>query len=503
MQAKSASDGRRPSEPLTIRTVLDRAVQPVDAASVVLFRILFGAIMAGWAWDYLASGRVTTLYVQPAFHFSYYGLEWLQPWPGNGMYFHFLALVVLALCISAGLFYRVSSLLFAIAFTYFFLLERTNYQNHYYLIALFTWWLPWLPLNRLASVDALRRGALVSQTVPAWTLWVLLFHTGMPYLYGGFAKLTADWLLGQPMSIMLAAQADWPVLGSWLAWAPMGWILSWSGMLFDLLVVPALLIRRLRVGAYVCCLVFHISNSLLFQIHVFPWFMIAATTLFFAPDWPRRIMQGREFQPLSVANHNAWNWTLKRSLTCVAIGAYLAFQVTWPFRHRLYDGNASWNERGHQFAWRMMLRGKEVGLGYALQDPQNGRVVNVQHTQFLAPEQAEKFPRDPEMILHLAHYIADKFESDTGRRPAVYAFALASLNGRKPQLMIDPNQDLASVPRGIYFNRPWVPKLSEPLRDPPWDIPVQQWSQHVELPEIAFLSNSPSSPNDVAVPGKN
>ena len=32
--------------------------------------------MASWGWDYLATGRVTDLYVAPQFHFSYAGLEW-------------------------------------------------------------------------------------------------------------------------------------------------------------------------------------------------------------------------------------------------------------------------------------------------------------------------------------------------------------------------------------------------------------------------------------------
>ena len=51
----------------------------------------------------------------------------------------FSALAILGLCIAAGCCYRVACVLFALGFTYVFLLDATNYQNHYYLIILLSW----------------------------------------------------------------------------------------------------------------------------------------------------------------------------------------------------------------------------------------------------------------------------------------------------------------------------------------------------------------------------
>lgn len=490
---------------------LTMAVQPIDNASLILFRVCFGAIMAGWAWDYLTNGRVTALYVNPQFNFSYYGLAWITPWGGNGMYFHFLAMVVLALMIAAGFLYRAAACGFAVLFTYFFLLERTNYQNHYYLICLISWWMVVLPLNCNVSVDAWLRPKLLSQTLPRWCLWVLLFHIAVPYFYGGIAKLNADWMLGQPMGIMLSRQADFPVLGPWLAWGPAKYLFSWFGILFDLLVVPALIWKKTRVFAYLLSVAFHLSNSVLFSIHIFPWFMIVGTTLFFEPDWPRRVLTNGFSNAVTAAKAvtgnpelTTWYWTPKRRLIVASMLIYVVFHAIWPLRHNLYPGDASWNERGHLFAWRMMLRGKETGIGFALRDPLNGQVTNVDHAQFLAAEQAQKFPRDPEMILHMAHFLAEQFEKSAGRRPEVYALALTSLNGRKPQFIVDPNTDLAAEPRGIFWHRTWVPPLSEPFRSIPWDIPVSEWSQHVEMPDMKFLqgtgASSSSSPPQPAEP---
>jgi hypothetical protein len=474
--------------------VLDAAFLRVDNAGVTFFRIAFGCLMAAWAWNYLSSGRVTRLYIEPSFNFTYYGFDWVEPLPGNGMYLHFVAIMVLSLMIAAGFLYRLASCGFAIAMIYVFLLDRTNYQNHYYLICLFGCLLPLLPLNRNVSVDAWRKPAILTQTTSAWVYWVIRFHVGVPYFFGGIAKLTPDWLLGQPMGLFLSTKTSIPVIGSLVSLPSTGLAMSWMGLLFDLLIVPALLWRKTRVAAYIFCIAFHLMNAVLFNIHVFPWFMIVATTIFFDPAWPRRLLTvGQGTKSVEDTDNSAQDRRQRPAKWVVAIvSAYVLFHFLWPLRSRLYGNEPSWDERGHLFSWRMMLRAKEVGLGYAIVDPETGRVANVDHKQFIDAEQSEKFGRDPELILFMAHFIANRFESEMGRRPQVYAFVLASLNGRKAQLMIDPNVDLAAEPRGQLGKRDWVMPLTEPLRREPWIVPVEQWRQYVELPEIEFLKKAPA-----------
>ncbi len=479
-----------------LQQLMRLAERPADNSSVTFFRIAFGCLTAAWSWDYLTSGRVTRLYVVPQFHFTYPGFEWLAPWSGVGMYVHFIVMLVLSLFIAAGWYYRWASMAFALCFTYFFLLERTNYQNHYYLMALVSWLMPLLPLNRNVAMDA-RRPGMASQTVPAWVYWVIQFHIALPYFFGGVAKLTPDWMLGQPMGMFLQTKADFPMVGPWLSWPATGVLLSWYGLFFDLLIVPALLWKRTRAVAYLMCVAFHLGNSALFQIHVFPWFMIAATTIFFAPDWPRRLLSGSQGNSESEATTDKahvegapFHWTLAKQLLCGFAVVYVTFHCLWPLRSRLFAEETSWTERGHLFSWRMMLRAKEVGIGFAVSDPTTGRVANVDHKQFIDAEQAEKFPRDPQLILQMAHFIANRAEEDMDRRPQVYAFVLASLNGRKPQLMIDPNIDLAAEPLRASGARSWIVPLSEPFREIPWAVPIEQWREHVELPEFKFMKGA-------------
>src|SRR5918995_6810810 len=98
----SSVSGSKEADESRLASLLSHLLAPVDIASLVFFRIGFGSLMAWWAWDYLASGRVAYYYIQPRFHFTYYLFDWVRPWPGAGMYFHFLALILLALCIAAG-----------------------------------------------------------------------------------------------------------------------------------------------------------------------------------------------------------------------------------------------------------------------------------------------------------------------------------------------------------------------------------------------------------------
>jgi vitamin K-dependent gamma-carboxylase len=470
----------------TSAILFGRLFAPVDAASLALFRIGFGLVMAWWAIDYLTTGRVQNFYVTPKFHFTYYLFDFVRPWPGAGMQWHFVALTLLALAIAAGLLYRVAAVLFALGFTYVFLLDRTNYQNHYYLVALVSWLLTLLPLNRTWSVDALESSVPRAPTLPAWMLWLVRFHVALPYVFGGLAKFDADWFAGAAMRQLLATHSGWPIVGPWFQTDAAIACFLWGGLLFDLTIVPLLLWRPTRGLAYVLCLGFHALNAVLFHIHIFPWLMMAATTVFFEPDWPRRLL-GMARMKLPAPTPLTWS-ALSRGaraglmLACV----YCGFHVVWPLRHHVYAGNSSWNERGHYFSWRMMLRGKTSAVRYYLTDPKTGETWHPNLRPYLTVEQVGKFSRDPEMILHLAHFLAAEERRLHGREVEVRALVLTSLNGRKPELLIDPNVDLVKEPRGLHV-REWIMPQTEPLPAEPWTVPLVEWERHVTLPPLKFL----------------
>ena len=446
---------------------------PVDIAPLVYFRIIFGAIMLWEVVRYFQHGRIERYYINPIFFFKYYGFDWVQPWPGTGMFLHFLVLGALSVCIMLGLYYRTASVLFFLGFTYVFLLDQANYLNHFYLISLVSFLLIFLPANRTAALDVVRKPGLRSNTMPTWALWLLRFQIGVPYFYGGLAKLNVDWLRGQPMRMWLADRADTPVIGtlfneSWTVYA-----FSYGGLMFDLLIVPMLLWRKTRWLGIAWLLAFHLLNATLFNIGIFPWFMLLATPLFLPADWIRRTLRYlgvvRNLPELSIPA-SRFQAVRRGSIAC-AIGVFVLVQVLVPFRHLFYPGRPSWTEEGHRFSWHMKLRDKEAQARFIVSSGSAGATWTVDPAIYLTRRQTEKMGRRPDMILQFSHFLAEQWRSFGHRDVEVKADVTVSLNGRQPQRLVNPDVDLACQPRTL-LHCDWILPLAEPLPEisGPWYV---------------------------------
>jgi vitamin K-dependent gamma-carboxylase len=275
--------------------------QPVDIAGLIYFRIAFYAIMLWEAWRFLTGSWVGLYFTDKAFCFTYWPFTFVHPWPGNGLTIHLYVTAAVAFCLILGLFYRVSAVLFFLLFTYLFLLEKALYLNHFYFACLVAFLMIFLPAHRDFSLDVWRNPHTRTQTVPAWTLWLLRFQVGVPYFFGGLSKLNTDWLHGEPLRTWIAERPSFPVLGPFFTNEAVVWLMTYGSLLLDLCVVFFLLNRRTRVFAYIAAMLFHFMNSRLFFIGIFPWMMIAVTAVFFEPDWPRRMLRDlREGHPYRV-----------------------------------------------------------------------------------------------------------------------------------------------------------------------------------------------------------
>lgn len=443
---------------------------PIDIASVIFFRVLFGAVMLIEVWRYFNNGWIDRYYIEPTFHFTYYGFGWIQPWSGNGMYWHFLALGVLSFLILIGLWYRLSTILFFFGFTYVFLLDQTQYLNHFYLISLISLILIFVPAHRSASIDAWWRPRLRSETVPAWALWALRAQMGIAYFYAGVAKVNVDWLRGEPMRMWLANREDLTLAGPFLPVGrlfteePVVYFFTYGGLLLDLLIVPALLWRRTRPYAFAAALMFHLMNSVLFKIGIFPWFAIVATLLFFSPDWPRRILNWPRREE-SVESPGLLNPRRGRRIAAALFTIYFSAQILVPLRHFLYPGSANWTEEGHRFAWHMKLRDKNARAKFVVTDPASGRSWTINGRDYLTRRQERKMATRPDMILQFCHHLADQFRERGHPDVEVRARVRASLNGRKRQLLVDPAVDLAAQERTLRHVS-WIVPLTTPLQLP-------------------------------------
>jgi vitamin K-dependent gamma-carboxylase len=422
----------------------------VDIASLVFFRISFGLLMLCEVLRYYAYGWIAAYWITPHFLFTYYGFSWVHPWPGVGMYLHVGILGLLAIFIAIGFAYRISTILFFLGITYCFLLEQAVYLNHLYLVCLLSFLLIFVPANRALAVDAWLHPQWRRDQVPAWTLWLLRGQMGVVYFYGGVAKLSPDWLRGQPMRMWLAERSDLPIIGRFLQEEWVVYLFSYGGLLLDLLMAPLLLWRRTRGAAFCLAVGFHLANAHLFSIGIFPWFAIAATTLFLSPDWPRRLLAVIRRAPApSKSNWTAADMPQNKPLILTLITLYFVIQLLVPFRHLLYPGNVDWTYEGHRFSWRMKLLDRDATVRFFVTDPNNGTTHEVDPLDRLRPPQVRKMSARPDMILQFGHYLA-RNEPRSGPRPLqVRAEVLLSLNGREPALLVDPKVDLAAERRTL------------------------------------------------------
>jgi hypothetical protein len=427
-----------------LRHFRDRFAAPVDVASLAAFRILFGLLMAAAVARFLAKGWVRVFLVDPVVHFTYPGLSFVRPWSGPLMHAHYACLFVLALGIATGCCYRFCALGFFVGFTYVELIDQSLYLNHYYLVSLLAALLGVLPAGRAFSVDVWRRPERAIGTLPAWVLGVLRLQVAVVYLFAGVAKLSHDWLVeAQPLRIWLAACGAWPLVGPWLATREAALVASWLGALFDLTIVGLLLARRTRALGVVLVAGFHAATGLLFPIGIFPWLMCVAATLLLPPGWSRPLLEQLVSRlPVTPAASrrlpSAWRPTAW--LAGLLIGHSL-LQAALPLRRHLAHENSAWTLEGFNFGWNVMVAEKTGAVSFRAEDRRSGVTERVEPELFLARYQVQAMAQDPALVRQGALLLAERFKTQ-GHDVAVYADAVASLNGRPGRPLVDPSVDL-------------------------------------------------------------
>jgi hypothetical protein len=431
---------------------------------LAFFRIAFGVAMIINVWLYIPV-LVHDYFVDTTFHFPYEPLGFISAPPGVGIYVIYVGMSMLGALIALGLWYRVAIAGFFVLHTYVFLIDSTYFQNHEYLISLLSFLMIFLPAHRMWSLDARRRPDVASPTVPAVAVWVLRFQVAVPYFFGGVAKLNADWFAGEPLRMWLARRTDFPVIGSLFTNEAVVWIMNYGSLIFDLVVVALLLHPRTRLGAFIAATCFHLLNFQLFGLFIFPWLMIAATTIFFAPDWPQRLyMRWRnrrgapaaaepEIDAAPVGTHRTGH-----SVLAAALVLWVLIQVLMPLRHFAIPGNPSWTEEAHRFAWHMKLRDKQATATFHVTTAA-GRTVAVDPHDHLNRQQAFLMAGHPSRIVQFAHHLSDLYDG-----AEVRVETSVSLNGRQRVPLIDPAVDLAAESTWWWGHADWILPLDEPLR---------------------------------------
>jgi hypothetical protein len=206
-------------------------------------------------------------------------------------------------------------------------------------------------------------------------------------------------------------------------------------------------------------------NAKIFHIGVFPWMAIAATTLFLSPSWPRRLVAliRPNYQTRAV-HSEVPHPGAKQYVTVALVLIYIAIQIVVPLRHLRYRGGLEWMYSEHAFSWRMMLQKYALTEYFYVTDPNIDRTYQVGPLDFIDEEQAMRMGWRPDMLVQFAHYLAAVMPRIGPKPLQVEVRMFISINGRKPQMLIDPNVDLAAEPRPLGRPR-WLREIDGPLPD--------------------------------------
>lgn len=444
----------------------------IPSASLGVFRILFGGVMCFSLLRFVLSGWVEELWIRPDFFFKYAWATWMPVWEPTGLHLHVSLTLLGAVGVMLGLYFRYALLLFAVGFTCLQLMDQVNYLNHYYLVICLTVPLALSPAGQTLSLDCRWRKVPFQNEIARWYVDLIRFQIALVYIFAAIAKIGEDWLLyGQPLSIWLSARGDLPLIGPILTQPITAIAMSWTGFLYDLLIVPALLWQRSRILAYLLVIGFHSMTWLLFDIGIFPILMTLATPIFFTPSWPYGFLKVFKLNLVGSGSQNGHRVSAPESTFSTPLKVFLvlwcSFHIIFPLRCFVLDDNVLWSERGMRYSWRVMVREKMGSLTYRVKASDSQRQWEVNPKAYLTARQLSEMSGQPDMIIQLSHWVKQRFEARLGKPVEVFADVWVSLNGRSPQRLINPNVDLTKV--GANHSQVILP--------PPTTPPLSPWSK--------------------------
>lgn len=435
--------------------------KPTHLAPLAFLRVAFGVLMFSALLRSLLKGWVYELYIQPEFHFTYYGFSWVKPL-GVWTYALWGVAMLSALAVAVGYKYRWAIITFTLTFTYIELMDVAYYLNHYYFITVLAFALCWLPAERYGSLDAYLGRVTTSSYAPQWTLALPRILVSVLYFYAGMAKMNSDWLLeAQPLKMWLPSSNDLPIIGAIAdePWLP--YFFAWAGMIYDSTVWLFLWWKKSRIYAYITVVIFHLLTSLFFPaIGVFPFVMMVITLVFFNAPFQRVLGKVWKAAPEKNVATLRWNPPFSR----IILPVFVALQIVFPLRSLAYPGELFWTEEGFRFSWRVMLMEKSGAAEFKIVQPSTGKYIWVEPKDFLNRTQEKQMCFQPDLILQFAHYLGEKYRIDSTELE-VYIHSAVTLNARPAQPIINEDVNLMKW-EDSWDSKPWIT---------PWKSEIYGW----------------------------
>lgn len=436
-----------------LNSMWKKALQPIDNSPLILFRIFFGFLFACESFGAIATGWVRTNLVDVQLTFSHIHMDFLQVLVGPQMYIYFAVMGCASLAVMLGWRYRWSMILLTILWAGAYFIQKTSYNNHYYMLLVICFYMCFLPASSYASLDERSHRVTRSLTMPRYFSWIFIFQVSVLYFYGTVAKFYPDWLDGTFTRLMYEGAYVSDTIKEVLTTKWFTISIAYLGVLFDGLIVPMLLWKRTRTLGVVAALVFHLFNSATLHIGIFPYFALSFSVFFYEPEKIRRLF----FKRKPCVSTDVLVERIRYGLTkgqLYVIAVFMFIQLVLPLRMYYIEGDTLWTEEAHRLSWRMMLRSRGGYTDFIVENKQTGGRSYYPLSDVLTPKQAARLT-SPDMIWQMAQYIKKEY-ADKGEDVSVFADSFVSINNRPYHRFVDNTVDLGAVKWDYFWHSDWI-----------------------------------------------
>lgn len=432
--------------------------QPTDALPLEIFRYLFILTLLLQFYSFHSARFLEAGIIAPVYLFAFHGFEFLTKFPDGVIKLLYALLLLMPILMLIKRLFRYAVFVYLIAFSFFFLVEQSYYNNHFYLIILYcAFWIFYNPQKANGKL-----------WIPGWVLLLFQIQLFIVYFYGGLVKINSDWLFHQePARTLLSVNAK-QLFSSEIAKSTFAInYLTYGGLIFDLVIGFLIFNRKTLWIGIVLNIAFHLTNIFLFNIGdggdigIFPIMMICTNVMFIPAEQLRKLIQKLGWASQVVIPPGkgklADNMPHYSSKVKPWLVAYFIIQLLLPFRYHLIGSDVDWTGQASFFAWRMKSYTKQCGIRFFYQadasqpkkEYQMGRIINTM--------QIDRMAQHANMIYQFVQYIKSDLQRKEGlTNPIITADVMIAFNGKTPQAFINPKQNLTLVEFSSFSRPQWV-----------------------------------------------
>lgn len=432
--------------------MLSKLCKPIDNSSLILFRIMFGFLFACESFGAIATGWVRENLVDVKFTFNHIYMDFLQVLVGPQMYIYFALMGLASVGVLLGYRYRLSIIVLTLLWAGAYFIQKTSYNNHYYLLLVISLYMCFLPANDYASLDVTSKRTKRRLWMPTWVAYLFIVQISIVYFFGTLAKFYPDWLNGTFTELMYSYANIPAYFKEIFTQKAFSVSIAYLGIAFDALIIPMLLYKPTRNFGVVASLIFHLFNSITLQIGIFPYFALSFAVFFYSPDTLRRVFFKSKPELESVDINKGKNYVKNYSIACMLV--LLTSQLLLPVRHYFIASDVLWSDEGHRLSWRMMLRSRSGYTNFIVEDKQTKEQTRYDLSQVLTSKQQSRL-NTPDMIWQMAQYIKEQYALQ-GKEVLVFAQSYVSINNRPYTMFVDSSVDLGQQNWEYFCTNSWI-----------------------------------------------